>query len=341
MAEKSDNIKIILSAISIIVTIILAYIGYSYHYPQDFSLSIQPMQGQVLQQGVIQTTATVSSVNGYDKTVILSSKQAISDIVITFIPSFGDAKPAYNSNILISVGKSIPVGTYEIEIKGQGSDGKTHSVFYTLSVMPVSTPTSEQTLIPIPTPTTPTSVTHTPIIPTPIASPTSMVTPTLTPIPTPTSTLSGIVNIPLSAGWQVDTSETGGVGVEYKNGILELKTKLQGNNVAQFSLDLRGVSIPGIEQNSDSTYNLSGTELIAVVKSNRNFEGRLALFNKAWDFLKGPWLDNIDATNGQMFFKVPNDMNYSKINAISIVFAIQPNETYEGSIFVQSLILKR
>lgn len=172
----------------------------------------------------------------------------------------------------------------------------------------------------------------------PTLSPTPSPTQT---IPTPTPTSSGIVNIPLSAEWQVDPSETGGVGVEYKNGILELKTRLQGGNNAQFSLVLSRVYIPEIERNSDGTYNLSGTELIAVVKSNRNFEGRLALFNKSWDFLKGPWLDRIDATNGQMFFKVPNDINHSKINAISFVFAIQPNETYEGSFFIQSLILKK
>lgn len=146
---KTENI---IAVISIIVTIILAYIGYTYYYPQDFSLSIEPMQGQVLQQGVLQTTATVSSANGYEKTVTLSSKHAIPEVVVSFIPSFGEANPAYKSNIMISVGKSVSAGTYEIEIKGQGSDGKTHSVSYTLNVMPGPTPTPTLTSTPIPTP---------------------------------------------------------------------------------------------------------------------------------------------------------------------------------------------
>ena len=169
--------------------------------------------------------------------------------------------------------------------------------------------------------------------PTPTPTPTSL-------IPTPT-TPSRIVNIPLSAGWQVDESELGGVGVEYENGILELKTRLQGDNSAQFSLVLRDVNLPEIERNPDGTYNLSGTELIAVVECDRNFEGRLALFDASWDFLKGPWLNRIDATNGQMSFKIPDDINYSNINAISFVFASPSNETYEGSFFVKSLVLKK
>lgn len=164
-------------------------------------------------------------------------------------------------------------------------------------------------------------------------------TPSLSPIPT---TPSIIVDIPLSGGWKADEEEGGAVGTEYKNGTLELKTRLQGeNNYAKFYLDLRGVYLPEIERNPDGTYNLTGTELIAVVKSNHNFEGRLAFYNKSWDFLKGPWLDRIDATNGQMFFRVPYDISYSNINTICFVFAIQPNETYEGSFFVQSVILKK
>jgi hypothetical protein len=140
---SNENRRFYLGVIGIIVTIILAIIGwyiYISYQPSDFSISINPMQGSVQKGGVIQTTITVKGIHRYEHPVSLSASGHPSDVVIAFIPPFGEATPAYASIMTITVGSNVPADDYTIIIKGTGADGKEHAVTYTLTVGPAVIP---------------------------------------------------------------------------------------------------------------------------------------------------------------------------------------------------------
>ncbi len=159
-----------------------------------------------------------------------------------------------------------------------------------------------------------------------------------------------IIYIPPTAGWK--PQEPGAIGGGYKDGILELKANLHGgDDYAELFLDLRGARLSGIEQNPDGSYNLAGTELVAVVRSDRDFKGdpdhpngaQFLLKNKQWDNLIGTWLNINDVmmtpTGMEIFFQVPDDSVSRKVAGISLKFTIgsNSNETYKGSFFVKSI----
>jgi len=119
----------------------------------DFSISVNPMQGQVQQGGVITTAITVKGVHGYKGPVSLSASGLPSNVVVSFVPPIGGPIPAFTSNVMINVGPDVPVGEYKITIKGIGADGKEHSCKYILTVMPKG-------VKPTPTPSPTPSPTH-------------------------------------------------------------------------------------------------------------------------------------------------------------------------------------
>lgn len=126
--------------IGIIVGILLALNGIFIYttrsYSSDFSVSVNPMQGSVLQGGVIQTTVTVKGGDGYVHPVSLTaSEQPSENIVITFIPSMGKPTPTYASTVTINVASNVPASDYTIIIQGTGADGKEHTCTYTLAVV--------------------------------------------------------------------------------------------------------------------------------------------------------------------------------------------------------------
>lgn len=131
--------KKVLEIIAIVLTIvIIAVMIYDIYYsPPDFSISINSMQGITEQNGVISTAITVKSEHGYKEPIILKGSKQHSGIKITF--SISEAEPTYTSNMMIAVGSDVSIGSYEIIIRGEGGDGKEHSVKYTLIVLP-STP---------------------------------------------------------------------------------------------------------------------------------------------------------------------------------------------------------
>lgn len=100
----------------------------------DFSISVDPMQGSIEQDGVLQAVVTVEYINGYEESVVLSSNQAPSGVLTIFSPLISENMNVFTSNLMIKVDQNVPVGTYDIEIRGQGTDGKTHSTYYTLNV---------------------------------------------------------------------------------------------------------------------------------------------------------------------------------------------------------------
>lgn len=122
---------IIIPIIAIVVSIIIWRLGLE----SDFDISVDPMDGVVQQDGVIQTTITVKGVHGYGHDVSLSARGQPSDVVVAFVPPIGGPKPSFTSNVMVDVGSDVSVGSYEITIKGIGADGIEHSCMYILSVI--------------------------------------------------------------------------------------------------------------------------------------------------------------------------------------------------------------
>lgn len=122
--------------IMIVSALVVLGVGIYNHTDQspDFSISVDPMQGQVEQGGVLQASVSAESIKGYDKSISISSTQQPAGIVTSFTPSVG--KASYTSNLMINVDQSVSIGNYEIEVKGLGADGKVHSTYYKISVMP-------------------------------------------------------------------------------------------------------------------------------------------------------------------------------------------------------------
>ena len=146
--EKNSSLVII----GMIITIVLAIVGWYTLTSPDFIISANPMQCSCLAGGVIQTTVTVENTHSIIKrykypvrlsTVIQSSNQPI---IITLNPSH-ECIPEYDSTVNINVGSDVQAGDYTIIITGIGANGKEHNCSYTLTVKPSVTPT------PTPTPT--------------------------------------------------------------------------------------------------------------------------------------------------------------------------------------------
>ena len=139
---------IISSAAAILAAIIGVTLTFLSNPPlSDFSISLDPTQGSVNQGSVIQFTAIIKSIHGYDYSVRLSASGQPHNVIVTLIPPYGEAKPAYTSGVLIDIGQNAPVGDYTIIIKGTGADGKEHNSTYALTVKPI---TSAPTPTPLP-----------------------------------------------------------------------------------------------------------------------------------------------------------------------------------------------
>ncbi|MDA2937712.1 hypothetical protein MYX75_05545 [Acidobacteria bacterium AH-259-A15] len=158
------------------------------------------------------------------------------------------------------------------------------------------------------------------------------------------------IEIPLSAGWKAQGpgAKEGG----YKDGTLALTANLRGGDAyAELFLDLRGVRLPGVEQNPDGSYDLADRELLALVRSDRNFKGepsrpngvQFLLKNKRWENLIGKWLPISDAMltpdGMEVFFRVPDDKISRSVVGISLKFTIGSNSnvTYEGMFLIKSV----
>ncbi len=122
-----------------IVAIMAAIIGAIWTYwlnppSADFGVSISPLEGIVQQGGVVSPAITVTSQNGYKEAVSLSSTGQPAGVVVTFNSSNAVPKPSYTSNVNIAVDSRVPIGVYELSIRGLGADGKEHLVKYKFNV---------------------------------------------------------------------------------------------------------------------------------------------------------------------------------------------------------------
>jgi uncharacterized membrane protein len=102
--------------------------------PFDFSVSVSPSSGSVVQGNWTNTTVTVTLLSGTPQTVTLSVSGLPSGTTYTFIPS-SSGLPTFSRTLNISTSYSTPNGTYTITITGSGG-GLTRTATYTLTVNP-------------------------------------------------------------------------------------------------------------------------------------------------------------------------------------------------------------
>ena len=97
----------------------------------DFSISVSPISGSVVQGGSVPSTVTVTLVSGTTQSVSLSASGLPSGATASFNPSSGN--PTFTSTMTISASSTTPTGTYPVTITGTGG-GKSHPTTYTLTV---------------------------------------------------------------------------------------------------------------------------------------------------------------------------------------------------------------
>lgn len=142
MAGKTSFDWAQIIAAFIVGILALAGIIYTFSRPQaDFSATVDPIQGNIMQGEEIATRITVTSSNGYDGSVHINASRLPSEIWVGFDPQQMDLTSTADSIVTMRIGESVEPSEYEIPIEVTGSDGKVHEVIYFLEVQPVFYPT--------------------------------------------------------------------------------------------------------------------------------------------------------------------------------------------------------
>ena len=102
--------------------------------PPDFTMKITPMNGSTQQGGTTSSIVVIEGTNEYDNTVSLSVENEPDGVIVSFNPTSGKASPEFTSDINFTVGKEVPVGDYEMTIRGAGDTGIEHKCTYNLKV---------------------------------------------------------------------------------------------------------------------------------------------------------------------------------------------------------------
>ncbi len=105
--------------------------------PFNFSMSLSPSNGSVVQSENTSTTATATLISGASKPVSFSCSGLPSGASCSFKPS--SLYPTNSSTLIISASASTPTGTYSITVSGAGGS-ITRNATYNLTVIPVSVP---------------------------------------------------------------------------------------------------------------------------------------------------------------------------------------------------------
>ena len=124
--KNKINVILILSTL-LISALALAVLAAVF----DFSVSVNPSIGSVMQGNSANTTVTVSLISSPSKLVRLSSTGCPPSAACSFSRTSGI--PTYTSTFNVAASASTPAGTYPINIIGT-KDGKSHSAIYTLTV---------------------------------------------------------------------------------------------------------------------------------------------------------------------------------------------------------------
>ncbi len=86
----------------------------------DFEISVDPSSATVDQGGSLTATVMVTSINGYSYSVSLSASGQPNGVTISFDPT--SETPTFTSTMTVQVAYDVPADTYQIGIKGKGSD---------------------------------------------------------------------------------------------------------------------------------------------------------------------------------------------------------------------------
>ncbi|MEU1012884.1 M28 family peptidase [Streptomyces sp. NPDC005890] len=96
----------------------------------DFSVSVSPATGSTDPGTSLTTTVSTATTSGSAQTVNLSASGAPSGVTVSFSPA--SVTSGASSTATVSVGSSVPPGTYPLTITGTGTT--THTASYTLTV---------------------------------------------------------------------------------------------------------------------------------------------------------------------------------------------------------------
>ncbi|TKT10837.1 M28 family peptidase [Streptomyces galbus] len=96
----------------------------------DFSLAVNPASGSTAAGTSLTTTVSTATTNGSAQTVTLSASGAPSGVTVSFSPA--SVTSGASSTATVSVGSSVPPGTYTLTVTGTGTT--THTAPYTLTV---------------------------------------------------------------------------------------------------------------------------------------------------------------------------------------------------------------
>jgi len=159
--------------------------------------------------------------------------------------------------------------------------------------------------------------------------------------------------IPLTAAWK--SQGPGAIGGGPRGGELVLEARLKGgDDYAELFLDLRDVRLRGINVNSDGTYDLSGMEIVAVARCDKDFSGdpskpngaQFLLKDQNWSNLVGTWLHTNALTSEhgmEIFYRVPNHPIARSVAGISIKFTTgsRSSAAFDGTFRVQQVFVRR
>ncbi len=98
----------------------------------DFSVSASPATGSTDPGTSLTTTVSTATTSGSAQTVTLSASGAPSGVTVSFSPA--SVTSGASSTATVSVGSSVPPGTYPLTITGTGTGTTTHTASYTLTV---------------------------------------------------------------------------------------------------------------------------------------------------------------------------------------------------------------
>jgi len=99
----------------------------------DFSVSLNPSSGSVVQGSGTTSTVTVGLVSGTTQSVSLSTSISPSATGLTATVNPTSGNPTYTSTLTISTATNTPIGTYSITVTGTNGT-LSHSAAYTLTV---------------------------------------------------------------------------------------------------------------------------------------------------------------------------------------------------------------
>ncbi|MET9114553.1 M28 family peptidase [Streptomyces longwoodensis] len=96
----------------------------------DFSLAVSPAAGSTTPGASLTTTVSTATTNGSAQTVNLSASGAPSGVTVSFSPA--SVTSGASSTATVTVGSSVPPGTYTLTVTGTGTT--THTAPFTLTV---------------------------------------------------------------------------------------------------------------------------------------------------------------------------------------------------------------